>query len=142
MLDEICGYLRNWFERDVLLGTFEIKSGSLIVPPDKVIREGQYFRVIGSIFADGVWKYPHVFDHDETFEGAVWLLGIPPRLIEIATEVQSWCEENATALNSPYQSESFGGYSYTRSAGGSDQGAGDYGWQDHFASRLARWRKI
>lgn len=142
MLDAICGYLRNWFERDILLGTFEIVDGSLVVPPDKEILNGQYIRVIGSVFSDGVWQYPHVFDHDEQFDGVVWLLGIPPQLVALAGEISDWCEANAVAINSPYQSEAFGGYSYTKSAGGSADGAGDYGWQNHFAGRLARWRKI
>ena len=40
---------------------------------------------------------------------------------------------------SPYQSESFGGYSYTKaSASNGDQ----VDWKTVFRSRLNRWRKI
>ena len=51
-------------------------------------------------------------------------------------------EDVQKALASPYQSESFGGYSYTKaSAGSSDSGEG-ITWQKKFKSQLNQWRKI
>ena len=51
---------------------------------------------------------------DERFEGAVWALAVPPAVIALAGEITEWQEKNGEAVLSPYTSESFGGYSYTR----------------------------
>ena len=40
---------------------------------------------------------------------------------------------------SPYTSESFGGYSYTKAT---DANGAPIGWQKAFASRLNKWRKL
>ena len=55
MLTEICQELRNWFEKSKLYGTYMIVNGSLTVPG---AQNGQYVRIIGSVFNDGVHKYP------------------------------------------------------------------------------------
>lgn len=141
MLEQILAYLRNWFPCLTLQGTFEIDEGSLLLPSSVEIKEGQYIRVIGSVFSDGLHLWPAKFNHDEVFDGAIWLLAVPPQLLELASEIEEWTAANAQALNGPFQSESFGGYSYTKkNAAGVD--GGSYSWEDQFASRLARWRKI
>ena len=44
---------------------------------------------------------------------------------------------------SPFSSESFGGYSYSKAQGYAGEGGGMLNtWQAIFASRLAPWRKI
>ena len=47
-------------------------------------------------------------------------------------------------VSSPYASESFGGYAYTKASAG--QGSADSGggisWRTPFASELNKWRKL
>lgn len=146
MLTELCQELHNWFDRERHTGTFEITGGvltaSFLVP-------GQYYRVIGSIFNDGVHKYTGEADEDlkdETWDGAVWALAIPKAVINLSTEIDAWRQKYETAGSaamSPFTSESFGGYSYSKSgAGASSSTAGATGWVGVFASQLNRWRKI
>ena len=171
MLTEICKYLRNWFcysEADQYVGDFVIRDGTLplifldgvpytvhandgVVSNDGYLFEAKieknpYIRIIGSRFYDGVWKYDtggFTGLVDEEFHGAVWVLSIPPAIIALDEGISNWCEANADAINSPYQSESFNGYSYTRaSRNGSGSGSAVSGWQDVFAGRLKRWKKV
>lgn len=153
MLTELCAYLRNYFLRDYLNpdadihhGTFTVSDGqmqalSFLVP-------GQYFRVIGSVFNDGVWQYQPEGEApamtDETFDGTIWAMSVPPAVLALAEEIDTWRAANADALSSPYQSESFGGYSYSKASGGGAGGSGSaaYGWQDQFAARLAPYRRL
>lgn len=140
MLTEICQEIRNWFDRVRISGTFTISGGSINIPQ---ALEGQYFRIIGSVFNDGVHKYPATDLKDETFKGAVWLLAIPTDLEALSNEIETWLADNSAVITSPYSSESFGGYSYTKaSANRGDSSADGLSWQTMFGSRLNRWRKI
>jgi hypothetical protein len=137
MLDHVLAYLRNYFEIGYICGTFEIKDGTLSLPE---VSDGQYFRIVGSVFNDGVHQNPAGNLTDEAFTGVVWPLAVPKAVIDIVTEIEAWQEKNGTAASGLYQSESFGGYSYSMKSGG---GSSDvYSWQNAFASRLNRWRKI
>lgn len=147
MLTEICKYLRNWFERSKYFGTFTIADGVLTYSDGTALSfiSGQYYRVIGSVMNDGVHKYGDLTDTltDETFDGAVWSMAVPTVVIDLAAAITDWITANDTAINSPYQSESFGGYSYSLKSGTNATGA-DSGvtWQSQFAARLSPWRKI
>ena len=146
MLTEICAELRNYFlrdyQKDIHRGTFMISDGS--IEPLSFLLDGQYYRIVGSVFNDGVHKYGDASDLlvDETFSGEVWAMAVPPAVIALDTEIQSWLADNADAINSPYQSESFGGYSYSK---GSSYGEGDGAmltWQRQFASKLNPYRRV
>lgn len=139
-LTELCAHLRNWFVRsdaDRHVGTFEVVGGSIDLP---WLAEGQYFRIIGSVFNDGVWQYPASELVDEKFDGAVWAMAVPPDAVSLAEEITVWEEKYRDAAESPYQSESFGGYTYTKASG--DTSAGGLAWSSVFRSRLNRWRKL
>ena len=141
-LTDLCQELHNWFERERYTGTFAITGGGLTAD---FLLSGQYFRIIGSIFNDGVHKYGDADLTDETFDGAVWALAIPAPVINLAQEIQAWRDkyENAnSAAMSPFNSESFGGYSYSKSGAGGATSSGATGWQGVFRSQLNRWRKI
>lgn len=140
MLTEILQYLRNWFEKTKYYGVFEIEDGSIVGMDDKLVN-GQYIRIIGSAMNDGVWKYPSDELQDEVFDGAVWGLALPPAVAALSVEIADWQTINAEAVSSPYQSESFGGYSYSKASGGADADGGA-SWQTVFKSRLSPWRKI
>ncbi len=144
MINEICLEIKNWFDRDLpkFPRLLEIRDGK-IVSADfaNAIQEGQYFRIIGSVFNDGVYKYTEQLElHDEIFDGAIWLMAVPQEIENLAAEVTAWKEKYGEASSSPFNSESFGGYSYTKASGGS--GANGATWQAAFKSQLDKWRKI
>ena len=138
MLTEICAEIRNYFEvpNGRHFGTFTISGGS--IAPLDFLQDGQYFRIIGSVFNDGVHKYGEANLTDETFNGAVWALAVPPAVIALSEEINAYNDSDAGKA-SPYTSESFGGYSYTKAT---DANGAPIGWQKAFASRLNRWRKL
>lgn len=132
MIDAICASLRNYFVVEIVDGEYTVNDGEITLP---FLAAGQFFRVVGSVFCDGVYRCGDKLPADETFDGAIWALAIPPTLEELAAEIEEWKQKNAEVINSPYQSESFGGYSYTK---GSDSAS----WHGVFAKRLNRWRKL
>ena len=142
MLTELCQELRNWFERKKYFGTFTIENGQ-IHPPDGSLQDGQYFRIIGSVFNDGVHKYNAEQLTDEVFEGAIWSMGVPPAVIDLSERISEWVTKYGDSVSSPYQSESFGGYSYQKaSLGQGNATSNSPTWQSTFANELNRWRKI
>lgn len=146
-LTELCQELRNWFERDKFFGEFTIENGAIIVP-DGSLQDGQFFRVIGSLFNNGVHKYGVDELTDEVFKGAIWSMAVPPAVVELSERISAWSEQYGDTVSSPYQSmsESFGDYSRSWSKAGSGQGNAVSGsgptWQSTFASELNRYRKI
>lgn len=141
MLTELCGVLRNWFETDKISGTYTVKNGSVALP---FLQNGQYFRIVGSVFNDGVHRYPTYALTDETFDGAIWPMAVPPAVLQLEMDIKAWQEKNGEAAASPFMSESFGGYSYSKaSTGTSGSGSGTIiTWQTAFKARLHQWRKI
>lgn len=142
MLTELCAELKNYFlrdrEADIHYGEYTISGGSIDLP---FLLDGQYFRIVGSVLNDGVYQYPASGLTDEEFTGAVWAMAVPPSVVALAADIEAWNAKNAETLASPYTSESFGGYSYTKASGNSESG-GAYSWKDQFASRLAKYRRL
>ena len=147
-LTELCQEIRNWFDRARYIGRITIDpDGGVYCGGIAVgLAEGQYYRVIGSTFADGVHIYPDADNKQENFDGAVWAMAVPPPVIKLATEIAAWrakYEAPDAASMSPFMSESFGGYSYQKgSAFTSANTSGSVGWQSVFAARLNALRKI
>lgn len=142
MLTSLCKELNNWFDTHRYFGTFTIASGTLNVPE---LQSGQYFRVVGSVFNDGVYQYPAEGLKDETFDGAVWAMAVPDDVIALAGKIDAWQEKYGGVDSenmSPYNSESFGGYSYSKSGGGSSADGKAGTWQGAFASELGKYRKV
>lgn len=151
MLSEVCAYLHNYFDMDddhkalpCLKGAFTISGGTLDL--SSLLQDGQYFRIQNSIFNDGVYQYPAKDLADETFTGKITAMKIPAGLIAICGEIEKWMEKYGaydSTSKSPYNSESFGGYSYSKSSGGTSDGGGTAPeWAASFGGRLAKWRKI
>ena len=138
MLTEICAELRNYFEvpNGRHFGKFTISGGS--IAPLDFLQDGQYIRIVGSVFNDGVHQYPVPDLTDEVFHGAVWAMAVPPSVIDLATEIEEYNKSDAGKA-SPYTSESFGGYSYTKAT---DSSGAPIGWQKAFSRRLNQWRKL
>ena len=135
-LTNLCAELRNYFETKKRFGTFTISGGS--ISPSDFLQDGQYFRIVGSVFNDGVHRHPAHDLTDETFDGAVWAMAVPPAVIDLATEIEEY-NKSDVGKPSPFTAESFGGYSYTKAT---DANGTPIGWQKVFASRLNRWRKL
>lgn len=141
MLEELMRECRNWFvvPNGVHLGTFTIEDGSIALP---FLVIGQYFRIIGSTFNDGVYQYGTGGLTDEKFDGAVWALAVPAAFVSLVEDVEAWRSKYESTANSPFQSESFAGYSYTKSSASGNSGGSVTGWRGVFAARLNKWRKI
>lgn len=140
MLSELCAEIRNYFlahkEQDIHSGQFVIENGVLQVD---FLTDGQYYRVVGSALNDGVFQYGVDVLADEEFKGSVWAMSVPQSFVDLADEIESWTSNNADVVNSPYSSESFAGYSYSKGSG--KNGAG-LTWIDQFSTRLNAYRRI
>ena len=126
-------------------GTFTISGGALNIAGD--IQPNQYYRIVGSVFNDGVYQRGKETLVDETFEGAIWLMAVPKDVLDLATEIKAWQDKYGGISSenmSPFQSESFGGYSYQKASGGNSTASGSTvpTWQGVFADRLRRYKKI
>lgn len=142
MIDEICAEIRNYFtyDKDKHFGTFRIENGQIVPSLDIPTN---YIRIIGSHLNDGV----HVrgddgFDltDEGDFNGAVWIMSPPNSFIRLAGEIALWQEKNGSEAVSPYTSESFGGYAYTKAT--LSDGSNAATWQNAFSARLKQYRRI
>lgn len=140
MLEEILMHLHNWFvvPNGVHTGKYSIKDGSIALP---FLVPGQYFRIVGSVFNDGVYKYltdgPIEGLVDEDFAGEIWAMAVPKALIKLTGEIEEWVKKHPDTV---YVSESFGGYSRTLSTNGATGTPST--WRDVFQGHLNAWRKI
>lgn len=50
---------------------------------------GQYYRIVGSKYNDGLHKNGEKLV-DEEFFGDIWMLDIPPALVKLADEIAAW----------------------------------------------------
>lgn len=148
MLNEVCAEIKNYFtwEGDKHFGDFAIVGGqitpSIDLPTD-------YIRIVGSHLNDGVHKVSDADLVDEgTFHGAVWIMSPPADFLALVSEIESWQEMNGKADStamSPFQSESFGGYSYSKASGSGNAESGGASvptWAGAYANRLKLYRRI
>ena len=148
MITELCGELRNWFDKERLFGDFKVAGGivSFADGEEITLQDGQFFRIIGSVFNDGVHQYhadtPDEELQPEEFAGAVWILAIPKEVQNLAQEIDDWVNKYGARASSPFASESLSASSYSYSKNESTGDGAGATWQNIFASRLDRWRKI
>ena len=149
MLNEILAYLKNYFVIDKLYGDFVIKDGFITYADGETIpiKNRQYVRIVGSVLNDGVYCHyddtPINFTENEAFNGAVWRLAIPQDILSLESDIVAWrgkYEHIDAPTMSPYQSESFGGYSYSKQT--PTNGSNGSSWLAVFGDRLRRYRKI
>ena len=142
ILTEICEYLNNYFWEKKISGNFTISDGAIEAIG---LKNGQYFRIIGSTFNDGVHIYPATKLTDEEFEGSIWAMAVPQTVIAIASDIKDWQTLYGSADSSamsPFNSESFAGYSYSKSGSGNANSGSNTTWQDVFGGRLNKYRKL
>lgn len=66
-------------------------------------------------------------------------MNMPRAFLNLSKEISQYIESEQ-AKPSPYQSESFGGYSYSKAVNAS--GIADNSWQSVFGTKLNRYRKL
>ena len=149
MLGEVCAFVHNYFLIHAYTGELTISGGTIPVE----LLDGQRFRIRGSALNDGIYTY-HTDGiknddddtasplADETFVGSIEAMGVPQAFLRLVKEIGDWVTANSAALTSPYTSESFGGYSYTKATGSGANAGGVLGWQDVFRTKLTAYRKI
>lgn len=140
MLEAVLTHLKNWFvvPRGVHEGIYTIENSTLELP---FLQNGQYYRICGSVFNDGLHRYGDIEDklQNETFTGTVWALSIPKAVVDLAEKIEEWQTKNRETVESPFTSESFGGYSYTKAT---DAVTGAVAtWETVFRAQLNPYRK-
>ena len=138
-LFELLCYLRNFFPG--LHWQFtgeEITQNRLIIPG---LETGDFYLIEGSRRNNGIHEYGDADLRNEVYSGIVTEICVPAEVLAILEEINTWQEKNAEAVQSPYQSESFGGYSYTKASSSYSSGE-SVSWKTVFAPRLRQWRKI
>lgn len=119
--------------KEVVQGDFAISDG-VISSSSLTLSDGQYYAILGSDMNDGVYQFGIDTLIDERFSGSVYVLRYNRAFFDLVTEMEEWNEKNGDKLNSPYTSESFGGYSYTKDSNASDV-------FKVFEPRLRGWKK-
>lgn len=148
MLTELCGELNNYFDRDMPFYIGEVTiSGGLVTAGAlwDLVKVGQYYRITGSVFNDGVFKYTGEADEtltDEVFHGSVRLMAVPREVVKLAADIAAWRAKYETQAMSPFASESLSAssYSYSKATISAD-GTGAASWQKCFGPQLRRWRR-
>lgn len=141
MIEQVLDYIHNYFVKEKHYGEFTIENGELV--SIDFLQNGQYFKIIGSIFNNGVHKFPDDILTDEIFTGEIWAMAVPPAVVALSDEIDAWMDKYGESVNSPYQSESFGGYSYSKGSVSSSNGTSDnVSWQNIFRNRLNAYRKL
>ena len=72
-------------------------------------------------------------------------MAVPATVIAIASDINEWQTKYGGADSdamSPFTSESFAGYSYSKSGSGNANSGSNITWQDVFGGRLNKYRKL
>lgn len=136
-LNEICALIHNRFDDGARFsGDFVIRNGDIADLPEE-LKAGTYVWIDNSSMNDGAYCIGSGGLVDESFRGRIAIMKLPADFRNLVLEIADWKKVNAKVLTSIYQSESFGGYSYTLdTAGGRATLAGVFG------SRLNKYRKV
>ena len=135
LLRELGWYRRpNKYVNQIKVEKFTIEGGN--ITPSDFLKENDYYRIIGSRFNDGLYQYPNSDLTDEEFDGAVWVMRIPPAVITLAQDIEKYAQSDA-GKQSAYVSESFGGYSYTKAT---NSNGTPQSWRQVFEDELSVWR--
>lgn len=142
MLEQILMEIHNWFcvQDGIHAGEYTIEDGRITLP---FLLPGQYFRIVGSVFNDGLHHYGPDMEAltDETFTGSVWALAIPKSVESAAAEAETWLEKNAKAIDGPFSAESFGGYSYSKDTT-TTYSVAAHGIPAHIWAKVKQYKKL
>ena len=141
MVGEVCARIHNYFEenpttggRMIYQGHYRIEKGVISL---SFLAPGQYFRLFGSRFNDGVHMYGVDALTDEEFDGVVWEMRPPREFLDLCDEIQAWQDQYGGDAAKPYQSESvIGVYTYTQPKDG------PITWWQVFQPRLKPYMRL
>lgn len=136
-LAEVMRACNNWFIVTSFYGDFKIAEGHIVFPFG-ITSNYNYYKIQGSAENDGIHSTTEILI-DETFIGSIMLLNVPKELLLLVNDIETFQEKYGESCTSPFQSESFGGYSYTKAT---NANGGAYTWRDAFKDRLRMWRKL
>lgn len=141
MLEQVLDHIHNYFYTGATVtGSFTIDNGTLTV---EGLQTNQYYHIIGSVFNDGIHKYPSDDLTDETFSGTIYPMAVPKTMLNLVDEIEAWVEKYGDVMDSPYQSETvIGVYEYQRATTNRQNGESVSDWQMIFQKRLNPWRKV
>ena len=138
-LFELLMHLRNFFPgMKWQFDGEEITEKRLSLPG---LENGDFYLIEGSRRNNGIHVYGNQDLRNEIFSGTVTEICVPDALLNLLDEINQWQEKNGEAVASPYQSESFGGYSYTK-ANTNNGNVESMSWKTAFGPRLRAWRKL
>lgn len=140
-IHEIMRYCRNFFPYgDPQYGEWTIEDNTISLD---FLEEDQLMLIESSQFNDGVWHYGTDTLVNESFTGYITALAPPQDFVNLCDEIIAWQAKYGTTDSpalSPFNSESFAGYSYSK--GNNSSGRAATSWKDVFAGRLSVWRKL
>lgn len=145
-ISNYCADCKNYFLKngsaDVHAGIYTIENG--VISNTDFLIDKQFFAIKGSKLNDGVYyNTPEGREMllDETFKGAIWDMSVPPAFLEFCESAEAYkAKYNELGLNfTGFQSESFGGYSYSLPAGAPEFMVQ---WLDRLNKSYRRWRRI
>lgn len=135
-LEKMCQYCRNYFVRGTYTGVITIIDGKI---QGVNIPDNTYYTITGSIYNDGLAEAGDYLIDEEPFYGTVSFCAIPKTFINLAVEIDNWETKQKQSPNnvllSPFTSESFDEYSYSKELG-------KCGWKSVFAEELRTFMKI
>lgn len=119
-----------------MTGEFVITGNSLSPAPD-----APFVAIKGSAYHNGVYslldgEMIDAPDKDETFDGVVYPLRPPDDFLALCKDISAFDDKSPVGA---MQSETFGGYSYTRASGAN---GGVATWQNAYASRLIPFKRM
>ena len=137
MLYEIMKRINNFFIVDSFKGTWTIEEGRIALP---FVQKNQYFRIYGSVFNDGVYKYTDELAlSDETFNGIISTMAVPKDFLALVDEIQAYQSKYSEQQLTPFTSENFADYSYTKATNSKGE---TVTWYYAFRSRLNCYRRL
>lgn len=151
-ITEYCAHCHNFFIPSQKRQSGEYKHKGVftisdhVISPLDFISENQYFRIVNSGSNDGVYcnnSESLAMLTDEVFEGEIWEMSVPRVFLTLCADISNWRSVNEAVTSdnmSPYSSESYGGYSYSK--GNNANGGSNATWQGQFFKRLNAWKRI
>lgn len=142
-MEEILRQINNYFYSFKETGNFKIVESS-IVGLKAPYRTGQFIKVQGSLFNDGIYKVDSADSNlriqgliDEEFEGVIYSMNVPRAIEELEVKIKEFKSKD---VKTNIVSESIpGGYSYSKATGKAGVPAG---WQSVFAEDLRPYKKM
>ena len=116
MVEEVMRYCRNFFISGTRVSNiFHVKGGKIVESLPFI--DNQFVWITGSTLNDGIYQMPITDLFDEEFNGEIIGLKPPKAFLSLVDEITKWQDKYSDTVTSPYQSESFNGYSYSKKSG-------------------------